>query len=206
MSVCARSGCSKPVFIEPRTQIAHKYCGRTHALEVEGRSLQVPRGRCHTCNLDGCYNSVAFDSDTGRVHDFCCKDHANTAIAHGQWALPAREHVSGTRRKVIDSCFMPDCFAPVYHDECGQRYDYCGRSHAIEHRLLLSASQSFASNSASSSAATSSGVNNFYVSASAGPSSKFSKLMVASSSSSSSGCRKSSSFSNEENETDQVTY
>ena len=152
MTLCARRGCSEPAFIEPRTQIAHKYCGRSHALEVEGWRVQVPHGDCHTCNLDGCHKRIAFNSATGRVHDFCCKDHAATAIAHGRWAVPVRDQYRGTRQKVIDLCSMPGCPAPVFCDGSARRYDYCGRSHAVEHRL-----NPFTSVSASLSLATSSG-------------------------------------------------
>ena len=30
-AVCSYRGCHRPVFIEPRTRVIHKYCGRTHA-------------------------------------------------------------------------------------------------------------------------------------------------------------------------------
>ena len=87
-SICAKIGCDRPVFVEARTLNAHKYCGRTHAEEVEGR-LPAPHGFCHRCNLHGCVAMVAFDATTGRVHDFCSKEHARKAISRGEWQLPA---------------------------------------------------------------------------------------------------------------------
>ena len=87
-SICAKPGCDRAVFVEPRTLMAHKYCGRTHAEDVEGR-IVAPHGVCHRCNLHGCTATVAFNATTGRVHDFCSKDHARKAISRGEWQQPA---------------------------------------------------------------------------------------------------------------------
>jgi hypothetical protein len=102
-ATCARQGCSRAVFIEPRTQIAHLYCGRTHALEAEN-TVQAPHGLCHACNLSGCTQTVAIDHQTGRVHDFCCKAHASKAIDSGAWPCP---HMG---------CSLPGCSLPVFTD------------------------------------------------------------------------------------------
>ena len=40
-SVCSYQGCNLPVFVEPRTHIAHSFCGRTHA-KLAGANLKVP--------------------------------------------------------------------------------------------------------------------------------------------------------------------
>ena len=55
---CNYPKCNRPVFIEPRTKIAHDYCGRTHAKEallLIGKQLPPPHGKCHLCNLKGYY-------------------------------------------------------------------------------------------------------------------------------------------------------
>ena len=132
MALCARRGCQLPVFVEPRTQIAHKYCGRTHALENEGQ-IQQPHGMCYECNLNGCSKAVAFDPTNGRVHDFCCRDHANQAIRAGKWSKP--QSLTSHSSKV-HKCNLPSCGFPVYNDGSGRKFDYCGRSHAVEHRLM----------------------------------------------------------------------
>jgi hypothetical protein len=158
-AICARPGCGLPAFIEPRTNIVHKYCGRTHAVEMEGRKVKPPHGDCHVCNLDGCDRNVAFDSATGRVHDFCCKDHAQEAIATGQWEKPMRaRNFKGKKAKNhLPMCQLDGCRLPVYEDEeSGRVHRFCGRSHAIEYKLRTNEGRSGASSASSSSAASSS--------------------------------------------------
>ena len=66
-------GCRRPCFVEPRTGISHEYCGRQHAIEAGAlQPQQAPKGCCHTCNLDGCEESVYFDEATGRMCDASC--------------------------------------------------------------------------------------------------------------------------------------
>ena len=134
--ICALPSCNEPVYIEPRTRIAHKYCGRSHAIEA-GETLQAPHGKCMECNLRGCRKNVAFDAETGRVHDFCSRDHAQRAISRGEWAVPLREQGHVSASSSTQYCQFPRCGLPVYFDNTDRRYDYCGRSHAVEHRLLL---------------------------------------------------------------------
>ena len=134
--ICALPSCNEPVYIEPRTRIAHKYCGRSHAIEA-GETLQAPHGKCMECNLRGCRKSVAFDAETGRVHDFCSRDHAQRAISRGEWAVPLREQGHISASSSTQYCQFPRCGLPVYFDNTDRRYDYCGRSHAVEHHKLL---------------------------------------------------------------------
>lgn len=58
--------------------------------------------------LDGCSNTVYFDSATNRVHDFCCKRHAKSAIADGKWT---RSGGTGTSK-----CKLKGCRRDVYLD------------------------------------------------------------------------------------------
>jgi len=157
---CAKTGCNLPAFIEPRTKIVHKYCGRTHAIQDMGRNaVQRPHGSCQQCNLAGCDKTVAFDVRTGRVHDFCCKDHAVRAIRSGAWVRPVRDqyrHYHGDKKMNAAAlavaapgfiCKLPSCNLPVFQDtRTGRKLDYCGRSHAVEHRLLLERNRSATNN------------------------------------------------------------
>ena len=158
-AICAKVGCNLPVFVEPRTKIAHQYCGRTHAQEVlGGNNIQNPHGICHRCNFKGCQKSVAFDNSTGRVHDFCCKDHADRAIASGEWVKPQRYNpITSGKKGVAPPCRFPNCQLPVFTDpSTGRTMDYCGRSHSVEHRLMqarVSHSSSFAAPSSPAAAA-----------------------------------------------------
>jgi len=154
MAKCAKPGCGLPVFVEPRTQIAHDFCGRTHAVECLGE-VQEPHGPCHQCNLRGCVETVAFDFDTGRVHDFCCLDHAQLATQRGEWPhqhLRSSSSLSsslsgggGAQGKVV-YCRYPRCTKPCFSD--GARvYDFCGRTHAFEFKSLPTSSASASSGS-----------------------------------------------------------
>jgi len=136
MAVCEKQGCRRPVYVEPRTSIAHKYCGRSHALEAEGyKNVKAPHGVFHVCNFQGCHQPVAFDPSTGRVHDFCSPEHANQAIRSGTWPKPIRD--APNTLKTGTCCLFPNCRLPVYRDATtGHEHDYCGRSHAVEHRQM----------------------------------------------------------------------
>jgi Zinc finger, C3HC4 type (RING finger) len=187
MVTCALLGCSRPIFIEPRTRVPHKYCGRTHAEQALGR-LPPPHGTCHQCNLKGCAKPVAFDASTGRVHDFCSKSHAESAIRNGAWVAPQRLTVS--KMAVATPCALPGCGLQVFKDSSGQVFSYCGRSHAIEHRRGPVSSSSTSASSGRTSAAS--------VPSQSAPLKKFSssgaKFTPLSSSSSSSGQAATQSF------------
>ena len=176
MTTCAKRECNLPVFVEPRTHIAHKYCGRTHALESEGSGrVQPPHGTCQICNLAGCRKTVAFDASTGRVHDFCCREHANEAIRAGRWDRPLRESMP-PNTKAGHMCNFPSCRLPVYKDKQGRSHDYCGRTHAVEHRIMqeqVGHSSSSSSSSFSVGGATISGAGLLSSQPSASPSSVF---------------------------------
>jgi len=137
-TICAKVGCNLPVFIEHRTHIAHQFCGRSHAQEALGNTLQTPHGNCHRCNFRGCSKLVAFDASTGRVHDFCSKVHADRAIASGEWVKPQRYNYNGRvdkKKSAGPTCRFPNCQLPVFTEPTtGRRLDYCGRSHAVEVR------------------------------------------------------------------------
>ena len=72
MNTCKFPDCSRPTHV--RGQVEHDFCGRTHAEEAAKLGLippvKAPHGSCHTCNLRGCEETVAFDEKTRRVHDF----------------------------------------------------------------------------------------------------------------------------------------
>ena len=133
-SLCATLDCQQPVYVDPRNNISHTYCGRTHALAAKGQQLQPPHGICHECNLAGCRTSVAFDVSTGRVHDFCSLAHAQEAIQKGQWVSPQWLNLSKLKAGSVGGCRLPGCLLSVYTDGSTRTYDYCGRSHAVEHR------------------------------------------------------------------------
>ena len=127
---CDLPGCHKIVHVDPRTGVAHNYCGRTHAKLALGDELQEPHGCCHECKLDGCEASVFFEADTGRVHDFCCNTHAELAISRGEWERPLKR-LQGADR--AHQCSLNGCAAPRYRDaETGAVHDYCGKSHALK--------------------------------------------------------------------------
>eukprot|EP01041_Mallomonas_annulata_P002921 gene2921-5735_t len=130
-SVCSKPGCNFPRWIETRTRVEHKFCGRTHAIEVEG-NIEAPHGSCHRCNLQGCSRNVNFNRETGRVHDFCCADHADKAIERGEWNPQGKQkHMKGSKR-----CKFPGCSEFSFFDESRNlEYDFCGRTHAIEHKI-----------------------------------------------------------------------
>ena len=103
--------------------------------------MQAPHGICHLCNLFGCKKSVAVDAQTGRVHEFCCKEHAQRAIDNGEWTRPQREQV--TKRSGGEAgCKLAGCSLPVFSDASGRSFDFCGRTHAVEHRQQLQQKQS----------------------------------------------------------------
>ncbi|CAB1106271.1 unnamed protein product [Ectocarpus sp. CCAP 1310/34] len=60
------------------------------------------------CQLRGCLERVCFDSDTGRVYDFCCSWHANKAMDRGEWVLSPHKGTS--------LCKLPGCKELVYRD------------------------------------------------------------------------------------------
>ena len=52
-------------------------------LPGRGQALAPPHGTCHVCKLPECNETVFYDAEKDRVHDFCSKSHANEAIARG---------------------------------------------------------------------------------------------------------------------------
>eukprot|EP01041_Mallomonas_annulata_P005543 gene5543-11165_t len=130
-AICNKPGCNLPKWVEARTRIEHKYCGRTHAIEVEGK-IKDPHGSCHKCNLRGCANDVKFDSKTGRVHDFCCAVHADKAIERREW----NPNGNSKRFKGSKRCKFPGCSELCFYDESRDlEYDFCGRAHATEYKI-----------------------------------------------------------------------
>jgi hypothetical protein len=122
---CGLPGCGNPCYVAQG--IVHGYCGRSHAAEALScgllASLQEPHGKCHVCKLHGCNRQVFFEAETGRVHDFCGKKHADLARQRGQWEMS-----NGTA-----VCALDGCNQLVFQDpSTGRTYDYCGRTHARE--------------------------------------------------------------------------
>jgi hypothetical protein len=163
MVSCAKLGCNRPAYVEPRTQIAHKYCGRAHASEFEGSNLQKPHGECQVCNLKGCNQVVAFDEITGRVHDFCSKEHSTMAIKNGTWQKPLRDLGIHSTKGSPNKCKYPGCNLSCFMDREFLKYDYCGRSHAIEHRNMLANSTSSESSTMFKSSLIAETVCKFYL-------------------------------------------
>jgi hypothetical protein len=86
-------------------------------------------GLCHECNLDGCSETVYFEEETGRVHDFCSRYHADMAIESDQWPSSNRKRQRDGQGD--DQCSLPGCTAPrFYCHNSNQYYAFCGRTHA----------------------------------------------------------------------------
>ena len=160
--LCAKLGCTKTVFIEPRTNVAHKYCGRSHAVEAEGQ-VRAPHGRCQECNLLRCHKPVAFDATSGRVHDFCRKEHADEAMRNGQWQWQGQGQLHRKRDisqlghgQAVTLCSLFGCSRPVFNDNSGRTYDFCGRTHAVQYRQEQVQAQLLGTNSSRSSSSSSS--------------------------------------------------
>ena len=127
---CALRGCTKNAHVDPRTGIAHDYCGRSHAQEAQG-AIRAPHGVCHTCQLPGCHESVHYEAGIGRVHEYCCRSHAQEAQARGL-APPSNRQRQG-QGTPHNRCSLPGCSAPRYVDpSTGSEHDFCGRTHARE--------------------------------------------------------------------------
>eukprot|EP00961_Rhodomonas_salina_P094525 1271936-Rhodomonas_salina.1 len=78
------------------------------------------------CKLVGCDSLVFVDHDSGQVHDFCGKTHAEEferALEGG--TVPSSETAD------LQQCNYPDCQRPMFM-ECGtgELKDFCGRNHA----------------------------------------------------------------------------
>lgn len=76
---------------------------------------------------------VHFDAEDGRVHEFCCKSHADEAIAQGAHPPSERRRQWGRQIEAAHRCTLPGCTARRFIDpDTNAEYDYCGRSHARE--------------------------------------------------------------------------
>lgn len=129
---CGHHGCTRRVYVDATTGIAHDYCGRSHAaaaLAAQGQELHPPHGECHTCALPGCSRPVHFDADMGRVHDFCGIAHAQQAENLGLW--PTSNRKAQGKGTPDNRCALPGCSAPRFVElATGYVHDYCGRTHA----------------------------------------------------------------------------
>ena len=131
---CLLPTCQRPRHRDAATGIVHDFCGRTHAAEykaMHGEALARPHGVCHTCKLPGCNEPVYFDETegpNGRVHEFCCRDHAQRAI-EAELHPPSNRQLQGAHPS--RRCSLSGCSAPRFQDpDTGELYDYCGRTHA----------------------------------------------------------------------------
>ena len=114
--------------MEPRTGIAHDFCGRQHAIKANALSRDTaPHGSCATCQLPGCDETVAFDSNSSRVHDYCCRSHAQQH-SNPKFQRNKKRAAPGAR-----SCELPGCAKEVWFDG-HTTHDYCGRDHAMKAR------------------------------------------------------------------------
>jgi hypothetical protein len=133
--LCAKQDCPRPAWIEARTKIAHKYCGRTHALsdlkeKNAEKVLSPPHGKCHECKLPRCQDSVYFDQTNGRVHDYCCLKHAK--LGQIMSMCQRSRFLRRARYSATQVCKLLNCQKPCFIEETTDlSYDFCGRSHAI---------------------------------------------------------------------------
>ena len=129
---CQLPGCSRPAFVDPVTQIAHQFCGRTHAAQAlsrQGRELPPPHGICHICRLPECSEPVYYDEETDRVHEYCCKSHADEALQRGLRAVSNKKRQG--HEDPFHRCSLAGCSAPRFVDpHTGHEHPYCGRTHA----------------------------------------------------------------------------
>ncbi|KAG5189803.1 hypothetical protein JKP88DRAFT_286547 [Tribonema minus] len=119
------------------------FCGRTHAAEAVERgiipALAPPHGHCHECKLPGCSATVFFESDTGRVYDYCCRAHAYQAGALSGRSGSGSGGGGGGYAAHGPQCALPGCARAAYVDPTSNHaHDYCGRTHAREHAQMLS--------------------------------------------------------------------
>jgi hypothetical protein len=76
---------------------------------------------------------VYYDDETGRVHDFCTRRHANEAIESGEWAQPGGYVGRGDSSQ--QKCALYGCSRPVWVDPTNNiEFDYCSRGHADKAR------------------------------------------------------------------------
>lgn len=107
IAICAHAGCSKPVFVDRRSGIAHDYCSRSHAELALGHELAPPHGMCMVCKLRGCSEPVYYDEELKRTHDFCSRGHARLAIERGEWSTPLSNMPCDGRVCALFGCNKP---------------------------------------------------------------------------------------------------
>jgi len=130
---CELPGCQRPRWESNGT--VHEYCGRSHALQATRGQVNAPHGNCHQCKLDGCEETVYFEEAAQRVHDFCCKGHADIAIERGDHPRSERSHGGGGAAAAVppaQRCCLPGCSSERFTDaDTGFQHDFCGRTHAV---------------------------------------------------------------------------
>lgn len=128
---CKVPGCGRERFAHDGEIL--DFCGRMHAYEYSRLHNHLPPIPQHLakCKLPGCDRVVFFEADTGRIHDFCCKTHANDAIARGLEPPPNRL-LQGEPDEALRCCLY-GCTARRHSDpEMGRMYDFCGWTHALK--------------------------------------------------------------------------
>lgn len=74
------------------------------------------------CALAGCSRAVFVEPSTNKTHKHCGRTHA--------WKA---------ERSVTSSvCSLPGCMRAVFSDDSGRSFDYCGKTHALEHKSMMS--------------------------------------------------------------------
>ena len=154
MPTCKFPGCSRTVFIEQSGK-AHEFCGRTHAQQYSQQQMTNVNNQTGALNLSGpvcklasCNKPAAVDSTTGKVFDFCCRDHADehrnnfpqllllvlgsTSSSSGSQqqnspniAAPA---TSPPQTKPNAKCLLPTCTLSP-----SSPHKYCCKNHADQH-------------------------------------------------------------------------
>ena len=155
---CELPGCQRPRWESNGT--VHDYCGRSHALQATRGHVNAPHGNCHQCKLDGCEETVYFEEAAQRVHDFCCKGHADIAIERGDQPRSERSHGGdgGAAAAVppAQRCCLPGCSSERFTDaDTGYQHDFCGRTHAAsaEAEVRLAALRELAASAEANAAA-----------------------------------------------------
>ncbi|CAM9181773.1 unnamed protein product [Discosporangium mesarthrocarpum] len=125
MRECGLPGCRHPCYVAS-DGTSHTFCGRTYATEaLKSGSISslAPARQDKIFLLQGCERAVHLDETSGRVHDFCCRNHAMLNIGAGK--------SSPTNSRGKRGCAMRGCSNSFFYDKHrGMDMDYCGRTHA----------------------------------------------------------------------------
>lgn len=97
-----------------------------HTKGSPGQSTGGPSGvqASHPkCGLPGCNRPVAPDYASGELCKYCSCTHMNYAIMAAMGVQPS------------EVCALPGCLKPVWVDDDGFAFDYCGKTHSEQARM-----------------------------------------------------------------------